>query len=213
MFTSAWPASAESTGFTKDSYKVYEFEERVLIEVQAQGCCPAAQGQVDYYTSDGTAVAGRDYVHTAGTLLLAGGGRTSIRVPILNDSLVEEKKQFQVTLTNFRGTFSERGSETAVVHILDDDWTYSEPEQVIGESRPASPPTPPVPVVRNPASPAAIETVNESNEMDDDVAAPLLEAGPAAVRKDEEGRSSPSGVVAGMLLFLTVAAVAFGFRR
>ena len=194
---------------------MYEFDEYVLIEVQAQSCCPGGQGQVDFFTSDITAVAGRDYVHTAGTLILAGGTKTHIRVPLIDDVLVEERKQFQVTLTNFRGTFAERGSDKAVVNILDDDWSYSEPLPAIGESEPASPPKPPALVPGNPGPATAIETVPKSNEVSGDgVVAPPLEAAPAApARKDEKGRTSSSNAAFLLIVFLTVSALAYGFRR
>ena len=56
---------------------------------------------VNYYTVNGTAVAGTDYSFTSGTLIFSNGIATNtFTVPINNNSLVTGDKQFSVVLTN-----------------------------------------------------------------------------------------------------------------
>jgi uncharacterized delta-60 repeat protein len=56
---------------------------------------------VNYYTVNGTAVAGTDYAATSGTLIFSNGIATNtFTVPINNNSLVTGDKQFSVVLTN-----------------------------------------------------------------------------------------------------------------
>jgi uncharacterized delta-60 repeat protein len=57
--------------------------------------------EVGYFTSDGTALAGQNYLATSGTLVFANGIATNtFTVPILNNSSVTGDKTFTVTLTN-----------------------------------------------------------------------------------------------------------------
>jgi len=57
--------------------------------------------EVNYFTSDGTALAGQDYQATSGTLVFVNGIATNtFTVPILNNSAVTGDKTFTVTLTN-----------------------------------------------------------------------------------------------------------------
>lgn len=107
------------TGFEKGEYEVPETEGHVELQVSAAFCCPTAQGQVDYQTFNLSALAGQDYEQTSGTLTYAGGGSGSIKVPIIKDDLSEDEERFEVRLTSFRGTFTRRGRETAIVRILD----------------------------------------------------------------------------------------------
>src|SRR5262249_6369266 len=56
---------------------------------------------VNYATSDGTAVAGRDYTATSGTLTFNAGVTSAIiRVPILADGVVQSGLSFNLTLSN-----------------------------------------------------------------------------------------------------------------
>src|SRR5688500_3898007 len=87
---------SDCTGFERNAYEVTEGAEYVDLAVSAAWCCPAGQGQVDYATSDGSAVAGRDYQPTSGTLTYAGHGGGHIRVPIADDTLSEGEEQFVV---------------------------------------------------------------------------------------------------------------------
>ena len=57
--------------------------------------------QVDYSTSDGTAIAGQNYLATSGTLVFANGiGTNTFTVPIINNSSVTGNKTFTVTLSH-----------------------------------------------------------------------------------------------------------------
>jgi glucose/arabinose dehydrogenase len=56
---------------------------------------------VTYATSDGTAIAGRDYTATSGTFTFAPGVTTdTIRVPLLDDGVVQSGLSFNLTLSN-----------------------------------------------------------------------------------------------------------------
>lgn len=130
VLTAASPAWADGceggscTGFEKGEYEVGEAAGHVDLAVSQAWCCPMGQGQIDYYTSDLTALAGEDYQQTPGTLTFAAPansfGRLEIRVPINQDGLLEGEERFEVRLTNFRGTFVNRGRETAIVRVLDE---------------------------------------------------------------------------------------------
>ena len=54
---------------------------------------------VEYATADGTAAAGADYVATSGQLVFAPGETThAVRVPVLNDQVVEDTETFTLTV-------------------------------------------------------------------------------------------------------------------
>lgn len=56
---------------------------------------------VDYYTCDGTAVAGQDYVATSGTVTFAPGETsTIIAIPLIADTTLEPDEWFYVRLSN-----------------------------------------------------------------------------------------------------------------
>lgn len=137
----ALPAWADHTGFSKDEYEVSEGAGYVELSVVTTFCCPVPQGQIDYYTSDSTAIAGQDYRQTSGTMTFAGSFGQTIRVPITNDQLFEGEEQFAVTLTNYRGTFVNRGRTTAVVRIHDDDPKPASNSVSPGRTSPSSPGT------------------------------------------------------------------------
>jgi uncharacterized delta-60 repeat protein len=87
---------------------------------------------VDFATSDGTAVAGSDYLATSGTLTWADGesGGKIIEIPITNDQLDEISESFAVSLSNPTGGLALGSNSTVTVTIEDDD---------------QSPPPPPAP--------------------------------------------------------------------
>lgn len=61
----------------------------------------AATVTVDYMTASGTAVAGEDFVHTAGTLLFAPGQTEQvISVPVVNEEFFEEDETFYLNFSN-----------------------------------------------------------------------------------------------------------------
>ncbi|MCY4667906.1 MAG: hypothetical protein OXC29_07950, partial [Rhodococcus sp.] len=70
---------------------------------------------VDYATASGTARAGQDYEVTSGTLTFsAGTTEQTIRVPILDDDVVEEEETFTIKLLNSNATIGE-GRTTGVI--------------------------------------------------------------------------------------------------
>ncbi|MEA5538203.1 DUF4347 domain-containing protein [Limnoraphis robusta Tam1] len=76
----------------------------------------------NYATSNSTAAAGLDYTATNGNLTIPIGQTTvSFNVPLIDDSLEEPDKTFNINLTNPVGIDVESSILTATVNILDDD--------------------------------------------------------------------------------------------
>jgi Tol biopolymer transport system component len=101
--------SATNTGFEGSS---------AFITVQRFG---ATQGTstIDYTTSDGTAVAGSDYVATSGTLVFNPGDQLkSFQVPLIYDKVIEPTETINLTLSNPTGSIV-RGLQTAVLEVSD----------------------------------------------------------------------------------------------
>jgi len=80
---------------------------------------------VTYQTRSVTAVAGSDYVTTTGTMIVNQG--SSITIPILNDTLSEPLKVFEVVLTSVTGGKLDRA--VGAVMIVDDDTGSTPPQQ------------------------------------------------------------------------------------
>lgn len=77
---------------------------------------------VDYGTSDGTAVAGVDYLETRGTLeFTADTPLRYVVVPILNDHVRRATRQFQFALSNLSGAGTLGSPAMATVTITDTD--------------------------------------------------------------------------------------------
>ena len=58
---------------------------------------------VDYSTSNNSAVAGEDYLNTSGTLTIDPGNLTgTFTIPIVDNDLVEDEKKFRVNLSNIQ---------------------------------------------------------------------------------------------------------------
>ncbi len=82
---------------------------------------------VQYATEDDTARAGEDYVATSGTLsftdptLLGSRSSAKVRVPILNDTLVEGWERFRLVLSVPIGAVLRPGAERADAWIEDDE--------------------------------------------------------------------------------------------
>ncbi|MGA2852646.1 MAG: Calx-beta domain-containing protein [Verrucomicrobiota bacterium] len=78
--------------------------------------------EVNYFTSDGTALAGQDYLATSGTLVFVNGIATNtFTVPILNNSSVTGDKTFTVTLTNVTAPGELVTPYVQTVTIVDDN--------------------------------------------------------------------------------------------
>lgn len=74
---------------------------------------------IDYATSDGTAVAGSDYVAISGTLRFnPGESQKSFTIPINYDKVPESAETINLALTNPTGSTA-RGRQTAVLTITD----------------------------------------------------------------------------------------------
>ena len=87
---------------------------------------------VDYFTSDGTAVAGQDYIATSGTVFFSPGQTEEvISVGLIDDAVEEPDEAFNVTLTNPIGGLV-IGQGTAAVTIFDDDATPQIIDTVVG---------------------------------------------------------------------------------
>jgi len=83
-----------------NSYVVGENGSNVVVTVQRLDVNTGTVS-VNFNTSDGTALAGRDYVATNGTLIFADGqGSTNFTISILNPNIVESSLVFSVALSN-----------------------------------------------------------------------------------------------------------------
>jgi hypothetical protein len=83
---------------------------------------------LDYYTKNGSAIAGSDYIDKKGTLTLAKGS-TAIKVSleILGDTIPEADETFSLTFNNIKAAkFENNASElTATISLINDDATIS----------------------------------------------------------------------------------------
>jgi uncharacterized repeat protein (TIGR01451 family)/uncharacterized delta-60 repeat protein len=86
--------------FVTNSYVVAENGSNVTVTVQRFDVNTGTVS-VNFSTADGTALAGRDYVATNGTLVFGDGqGSTNFTIPILNPNVVESNLVFTVNLSN-----------------------------------------------------------------------------------------------------------------
>ena len=86
--------------FTRTRYEASEDDEAVQFRVRLSKAA-SQDAVVEYATSSGTAMAGEDYEGTVGTLTFpAGTTEQTIRVPIIDDDVVEEEETFTITLRN-----------------------------------------------------------------------------------------------------------------
>ncbi|MGV6808843.1 MAG: Calx-beta domain-containing protein [bacterium] len=79
---------------------------------------------VDYYTVDGTAIAGEDYIATSGTVTIPAGETTVlIGVEIIGDNIVENNETFSLVVHNpINGEFANGVAELRAEHtIVNDD--------------------------------------------------------------------------------------------
>ncbi|HXG47945.1 MAG TPA: Calx-beta domain-containing protein, partial [Methylomirabilota bacterium] len=82
-----------------------------------------AAGTVDFATSDGTALAGEDYLARTGTIVFeAGQLETNFLVVILDNAVVNTNKTFNLSLFNASGP-AELGRITNAVVVINDDET------------------------------------------------------------------------------------------
>ena len=80
---------------------------------------PDEDADVDWDTSNGSAVAGQDYTNSGGTATVPAGGSVNVTVPILDDTLDENNETFTVTLSDPDRAVIQDGSATGTIN--DDD--------------------------------------------------------------------------------------------
>ena len=104
--------------FTRTRYEASEDDTAVQFRVRLSKAA-SQDAVVEYETSSGTARAGEDYEATSGTLTFpAGTTEQTIRVPIIDDEVVEEEETFTITLRNSNATIE---SGEAAGAIADND--------------------------------------------------------------------------------------------
>jgi hypothetical protein len=106
--------------FSSVNYTVGEGSRAATIVVQRTGATTPVVS-LPYWTSDGTALAGFDYIGTAGTLTFGPGQTTqTFTVPILNDSLAEGDQTLTVALGDPIGALLDTPN-TAALTIRDNE--------------------------------------------------------------------------------------------
>ena len=103
-----------TVSFAETRYEASEDDEALefLVILSAES---SEAVTVDYATASGTAKAGDDYEATIGTLTFpAGTTELTIRVPIIDDNVVEEEETFTVVLRNSNATIGD-GEATGVI--------------------------------------------------------------------------------------------------
>ena len=107
-----------TVSFTRERYEASEDDEAVEFRVRLSKAA-SQEAVVDYVTVTGTAIGGKDYEGTVGTLTFPAGSRGRIiRVPIIDDKLVEEEETFILRLRNSNVTI---GVDEATGAITDND--------------------------------------------------------------------------------------------
>jgi len=109
--------------FTTASFNVDEAGGSVDITVERFGSDTSGAVGVDFATSDGTAIAGLDYVANSGTLSWADGESAdqTFSVTILDDSLLEGPESLSLSLSNPTGNAALGTPAGADLTIGDDD--------------------------------------------------------------------------------------------
>src|SRR5262249_44061260 len=107
--------------FSLDTYNANEFDGQALITVLRAGGT-RGEVQVDYLTSDGTALAGQDYLGAAGTLVFPEGEvKKTFAVPILQDADIEPTETVNLALSNPSPGTRLGLQPTATLNIISDD--------------------------------------------------------------------------------------------
>lgn len=130
---------------------ILESSREATVTVALDIANPFGPTTVDYRTSDGSALAGTDYIATAGTLTLAPNMlTTTITIPRLDDRVPEADKTFYLRLQQPRGAALGAITE-ATITIIDEDQS---PTPVPPTPTATKTPTPPTPIPATPAPPA-----------------------------------------------------------
>jgi hypothetical protein len=112
-------AGTGTISLSASSYSVNEAAGSVVISAVRTGGSNGAVS-VGYATSDGTAVAGRDYIASIGNLSWGDGDAASktFSVPIVNDAIAEANETFVVRLGTATGGATVGSPSSAAVTIL-----------------------------------------------------------------------------------------------
>jgi hypothetical protein len=116
------PGPAGSLQFSSATYSVMETASSATIMVtRAGGSTGAVSGMVS--TSNGTALAGTDYITTTMTVSFADGDSATktVSIPILDDVLVEGNETVSLTLSSPIGGATLGSPSSAVLTIVDND--------------------------------------------------------------------------------------------
>lgn len=131
--------AAGQLNFSEPVYVVNEYETNVVITVvRTNGTTGIVR--VDYFTSDGLARAGQDYLPASGTLSFADGESVKVfSVPIVPDYLDETNETVVLSLSNVRGGAALGSTSTAVLTILNSrlvngSLSLSQPRYTVSES-------------------------------------------------------------------------------
>ncbi len=109
------------------SMSIHEPSHQAIVTVTRAGKSLGA-ASVDYSTSDGTGIAGRDYTATSGTLdFVAGETSKTITVPILTDSIIEANESFTLRLTARADDLPVGAPGAVEVTVVDDDTFTGQP--------------------------------------------------------------------------------------
>jgi hypothetical protein len=95
---------------------------------------PALQEiRLSYNTSNGTALAGSDYIATTGTLIIPAGATSGvITVPVIGDTIGETNETFNVTISNPTYGIIDTANSTAT--IINDDAIQVTPVESFGNT-------------------------------------------------------------------------------
>ncbi|EQB87807.1 cation transporter-like permease [Clostridium punense] len=108
--------------FNPTSYSIGEKGGSATLTVKRTGSSNGL-ATVDYATSDGTAVAGRDYTSVSGTLTFASGQTSkTISIPVKDNLTYDGDRFLNITLSNPSGDMVLGSQNVAILTIEDDEF-------------------------------------------------------------------------------------------
>ena len=113
------PTDEPAFTLTVNDVTVEEGSETVSFIIRAEGDASGEEARVDYATTDGSALAGSDYVQTAGTLAFAEAGEQTVTVPMIDDDEPEAEETFHLELSQAQNV--EIADGIGVATVVDDD--------------------------------------------------------------------------------------------
>jgi len=115
-------SSGNTLQFSTAAYQASEGANPALATITVTRTGTSGAVSVNYATSNGTAVAGSDYISSSGTLSWATGDATArtFTVALINDTLVEPNETVNLSLSNPSGATLGTASN-AVLTIVNDD--------------------------------------------------------------------------------------------